>query len=207
MKNKYPFLVCVFWAFIAIVGCTGSHDTHNTHVPRPRGYFRIQLPDTAVQNVHTPWDMLLPVSTHTLISYPQDSTATDANSRWINIDYPMLNATVYCTYYATPQRHRLLEAIGNRYERIALNARGGKMPQVILLQDTLQGIAHQIFLSERNNVVPFQFLSTDSATFLFSGAAYFHGDMNPDSVAPAIDIVESDMLNMLQNLKLHGNHN
>ncbi|MDE6716050.1 MAG: hypothetical protein K2J74_06170 [Muribaculaceae bacterium] len=204
MKNKYLASVCVFWVLMAIVGCTGSHDTP---VPRPRGYFRIQLPDTGVQNVLTPWSMLLPVSTHTRISYPHDSVATDARSQWLNIDYPMLNATVYCTYHTNPQRTKLLDAISNRYERIALNARSGKMPQVILLQDTILGITHQVFFSERNNVVPFQFLSTDSATFLFSGAAYFHGNMNPDSIAPAIDIVEADLLNMLQNLKLHGNSN
>lgn len=204
MKNKFIFGVCVLWAIIAIAGCNGSHDTP---VPRPRGYFRIQLPDTGVQNVHTPWDMLLPLSTHTRVSYPNDSIAKDSDSKWLNIDYPALNATVYCTYVVAPSRSALLAALDNRAERIALNVRGGKMPQVVLLQDTLQGITHQVFFSEHHNVVPFQFLSTDSATFLFSGAVYFHSDMNPDSIAPAIDIVEADLLNMLQNLKLHGNNN
>lgn len=204
MRSKDYIPLLILTAIIIVAGCSPGNDAA---IPLPRGYFRIQLPDSSLQTITTPWQMEMLVNSDAKVTYPDVANPSGVDSNWINIHYPTLNATVYCTYYQTLGREKLLGVLKNRAERVMLNVREGTMPQMVLFQDTSNYVSHNVFFSGYHNVIPFQFISTDSATFVFSGAAYFHGYLNPDSISPAIDIIESDLLSMLQSIKFHGNNN
>lgn len=183
---------------MSVCGC--GH--HEDPVPRPRGYFRIEA-DTTTKEAETPWGMKLCVSREAELQIPND-TARASGSKFVNINYPRLNATVYCTMANTVERE-IRGMLENRMERVALNVRRGERPCVVQLEDTLKGITCNVFISPTDNVVPMQFISTDSVSFIFTGAVYFHGNINADSIAPSVEIVEADVLNMLQNLEPYGN--
>ena len=127
-----------------------------------------------------------------------DDASTPEGSHWINISYPRFGSTVYCTYVdvtpASLDRH-----LRNRYERIEKNVRGTM--RNVLFADSITGISSDVFFAAEGNVVPLQFISTDSATFVFSGAVFIPTAANADSVAPIIDNISDDVMYMLQNLK------
>ena len=127
-----------------------------------------------------------------------DDASTPEGSHWINISYPRFGSTVYCTYVdvtpASLDRH-----LRNRYERIEKNVRGTM--RNVLFADSITGISSDVFFFFYGNVVPLQFISTDSATFVFSGAVFIPTAANADSVAPIVDNISDDVMYMLQNLK------
>ena len=127
-----------------------------------------------------------------------DDASTPEGSHWINISYPRFGSTVYCTYVdvtpASLDRH-----LRNRYERIEKNVRGTM--RNVLFADSITGISSDVFFASEGNVVPLQFISTDSATFVFSGAVFIPTAANADSVAPIVDNISDDVMYMLQNLK------
>ena len=127
-----------------------------------------------------------------------DDASTPEGSHWINISYPRFGSTVYCTYVdvtpASLDRH-----LCNRYERIEKNVRGTM--RNVLFADSITGISSDVFFAAEGNVVPLQFITTDSATFVFSGAVFIPTAANADSVAPIVDNISDDVMYMLQNLK------
>lgn len=127
-----------------------------------------------------------------------DDASTPEGSHWINISYPRYGSTVYCTYVdvtpASLDRH-----LRNRYERIEKNVRGTM--RNVLFAGSITGISSDVFFAAEGNVVPLQFISTDSATFVFSGAVFIPTAANADSVAPIVDNISDDVMYMLQNLK------
>ena len=127
-----------------------------------------------------------------------DDASTPEGSHWINISYPRFGSTVYCTYVdvtpASLDRH-----LRNRYERIEKNVRGTM--RNVLFADSITGISSDVFFAAEGNVVPLQFISTDSATFVFSGAVFIPPAANAVSVAPIVDNISDDVMYMLQNLK------
>ena len=127
-----------------------------------------------------------------------DDASTPEGSHWINISYPRFGSTVYCTYVdvtpASLDRH-----VRNRYERIEKNVRGTM--RNVLFADSITGISGDVFFAAEGNVVPLQCISTDSATFVFSGAVFIPTAANADSVAPIVDNISDDVMYMLQNLK------
>ena len=127
-----------------------------------------------------------------------DDASTPEGSHWINISYPRFGSTVYCTYVdvtpASLDRH-----LRNRYERIEKNVRGTM--RNVLFADSITGISSDVFFAAEGNVVPLQFISTDSATFVFSGAVFIPTAANAASVAPIVDNISDDVMYMLQNLK------
>ena len=120
-----------------------------------------------------------------------DDASTPEGSHWINISYPRFGSTVYCTYVdvtpASLDRH-----LRNRYERIEKNVRGTM--RNVLFADSITGISSDVFFAAEGNVVPLQFLRTDSATFVFSGAVFIPTAANADSVAPIVDNNSDDVL-------------
>ena len=80
---------------IAVMGLSLS-SCEETHVPRPRGYFRIDLPEKAYTRYEgsCPVGMDIPVYSQVELFKEYDS----ADSCWFNLVFPRNNARIYCTY-------------------------------------------------------------------------------------------------------------
>lgn len=125
---------------------------------------------------------------------------TRKGNKWFNIAYPQYGAMVYCTIVPVT-KDNLNKEIKNRWQRIMLNANMGK-PSSVIFEDSINNISAEMFFSPETSITPVQFMATDSATFLFSGALNFQERIiNADSIRPIINYISEDIGYMLQNLK------
>lgn len=128
-----------------------------------------------------------------------EAAISEVNGLWADISYPAYGMTVNLT--VTPISVAGLEQVmENRTERMALNL-GGAQAQMMRF-DTQSGSSATMLVSRSAmGLTPIQFLATDSAEWVLSGfATTADAAVNPDSIRPALDSVEADVIELLRRL-------
>jgi hypothetical protein len=95
MKDK-TCVFSVFSFFIFFFSCSANYS------PKPRAYFYIDLPDPVYYSLQTDREETLAafpftfdVSAQTRFEFRKDL----ADTLWFNLNYPKLNAKIYCSYF------------------------------------------------------------------------------------------------------------
>ena len=169
---------------------------NGTSVPKPHGYFRIELPKQEYRLYESVCPMNLEVSTAAQIEVFRDRQSAD--SCWFNIYYPRYNARVHCTYISVG--NRLNNLIDDAYGFAAKHEMKATALRRTLVSDTLRhvhGILYDIEGDAASNV---QFFLTDSSQHFLRGALYFFNPPNPDSIAPVLQFVRGDIDHIAQTL-------
>ena len=83
------------WLYIWI-GVIAFTACGNVSSPRPYGYYRITVPDTAYMSLEGSYPYTFALSRNAVV---QPRTDVD-EPYWINIFYPSLDATIHCSYKA-----------------------------------------------------------------------------------------------------------
>jgi gliding motility-associated lipoprotein GldD len=169
----------------------------STSVPKPHGYFRIELPKQEYRLYESVCPMNLEVSTAAQIEVFRDRQSVD--SCWFNIYYPRYNARVHCTYISVG--NRLNDLIDDAYGFAAKHEMKATALRRMLVSDTLRhvhGILYDIEGDAASNV---QFFLTDSSHHFLRGALYFFNPPNPDSIAPVLQFVRGDINHIAQTLE------
>jgi len=176
--------------FFASAGC------RRTEVPKPMGYFRIDLEEP----VYVRLDSAMPYS----FEYPKSTVIESdvtpgAELYWINILYPRHNARVHLSYK---------EVEDNLYELLEDNIKLAYKHVV-----KADGIDEDIYVDEDKSLYvmlfdikgdaasPLQFLATDSARHFLRGSLYFYARPNRDSLAPVIDYIKTDVVHLIETLE------
>ncbi|MCL2074044.1 MAG: gliding motility lipoprotein GldD [Marinilabiliaceae bacterium] len=165
--------------------------------PRPRGYFRIELPEKEYFRLDSvmPYSILYPV-----YSFIETDISQNAEPFWINIEFPEFKATIHLTY-------KNLEN-NDIYELLEDNIK-------LTFNHTVKAdaIVERIFIDDENNVFgtvfeikgnaasPIQFFATDSVRHFLRGSLYFNTSPNRDSLAPVIDFINDDIVMMMENIR------
>ncbi len=176
-------------AGVMLAACGGLGDGP-VPVPRPRAYPRISLYPSAY-SPHEVCGLSLMVN---------DSARVSVRDNWIDISYPAYGISVSAT--VTPVTDATLgEVMRNRSERMALNA-GSAYGELTQFTSRSGFTAALLETSPGSGLTPLQFLATDSAGYVLSGAAIINGGgtVATDSLRPAIDALRADLVNMLQAL-------
>jgi gliding motility-associated lipoprotein GldD len=172
-------------------------------VPKPKGYFRIDLP----ARDYIKFDNSLPqLSNLPLIfeypSYGRISSEPNPHSGpgWFNIEIPSYNATIYLTYINIK---RNLDSLLEQNYRINIKNHITKADaineQIISIpENKVYGILYDL---KGNTATAVQFFVTDSVSHYFRGSLYFSSEPNPDSLAPVIDFFREDILHIIETLK------
>ncbi len=165
------------------------------HPPKPRGYFRIELP----QKQYSLTDTILPCSFE-LPQYARIKMANpkDVDSFFVNIELPRFRAKIYLSYkqihndlYQLLEDNRKL-AYEHTIKADAIQERLFNNPG----KDT-HGILFEI---KGNAASPLQFFVTDSITHFLRGSLYFNSTPNKDSLAPVIKYLEKDIIHLMETL-------
>lgn len=167
------------------------------YTPKPRGYFRIDLPDHAYQVFDTnfPYQFEYPIYARITAD-----TSTLTEPYWINIQYPAFNAQLHISF---KEIHQNLDA----YLMDAHKLVDKHIPKA-------NAITQQEFLNPENRVYgltfaikgteaasPYQFYLTDSLSRFVRGALYFHLVPNNDSLAPVIAFLKEDVDHMIASFR------
>ena len=163
----------------------------NNYTPRPYGYYRITTPDTAYT------EFLSPVYSFALSKNAVVQPRTDVSEPyWINLYYPALDATIYCSY--KPVQNNLRELTNDALEFVYRNA---SFATAIPEQDYAHpeaSVYGVLFDLEGNTASSCQFFVTDSTRHFFRASVYCNCPPNADSLAPVYNYLRTDIIKMVE---------
>ena len=171
-------------------------------IPKPYGYYRITVPDTAYvpfaeQYKSYPYSFALSRNA-------QVQPRTDVDEPyWINLYYPMLNATVHCSY--KPVRQNLRELTNDALEFVYRNASfANSIPEREYTHPEAQ-VYGVLFDLEGNTASSCQFFITDSTHHFFRASVYCNCAPNADSLAPVYTYLRQDVIKMVETFEWKRN--
>lgn len=164
--------------------------------PKPYGYYRITLPEHSYQVFDEPsYPYSFLYSRHAVIQ----PVRYENERYWINIVYPSLNAAIHCSY--KPVHGNLRQLTDDAWEFVFNHAvKASAIPEHAYANPEAHtyGVYCQLM---GNTASPMQFFLTDSTRHFFRGAVYFNCVPNQDSLAPVIDYMQEDVLNLIETLR------
>ena len=166
-------------------------------MPKPKGYPRINLPPHSYVTLPDEHPYTFQVSKYARIL--PDSFAP-SEPHWIFIDYPKNRANIQLTYKKVNNSPKLLkEYIDDSYKLAAKHQTHATaiQEQVIV---TPKGKTVTIFRLLGDVPSPYQFYTTDSVKHFLRGAIYFSAADKNDSLAPVIDYLKTDMMELVNTL-------
>ena len=179
---------------ILIVIATSCGDDY---VPKPSGYFRIDLPEKKYQN----FDTVFPFS----FEYPlyarivHDPQSPD-EPYWINVDFPKFRGRIHLTYREV--NNNLIKYLEDSRTMAMkhMSKSTGISEQVINNPDRkVYGLIYMI--SGSSAASTYQFYLTDSTRNFVRGALYFSVAPNNDSLSPVISFVQEDIRHMVETFR------
>lgn len=193
MMNKFLFCIVLFLIF---QGCG------EVPSPKPRGYFRIDLPkkeyistlDAATINKFLPVNFEYPVYGN--IDFVSDP---EMEPGWFNIDFPEHRAKIYFTYKEVD--NNLGDLMEQAYKMNVKNhvIKADAINEQ-LITDPGKDIYGILYSLKGSTATAVQFFVTDSTTNFFRGSLYFEAAPNQDSLAPVIDFFKKDIEHIIETL-------
>ena len=184
-------IVIIIFVTALFTGCKESYS------PKPRGYFRIDLPEKSYQKL----DTTLPYT----FEYPTYATITHdpyapQEKNWINVNFPSFKAVLHISY--EPVHNNLDKFLNDAHTLVSKH-----IPKADAIYDSLiyhpekriYGLAFKI--EGLGTASAYQFYVTDSVKNYLRGALYFNLKPNNDSLAPVIDFLEKDIDHMVNTMK------
>lgn len=191
MLKKTTNLFLIVFVLAAMLSCN-SHET-----PKPRGYFRIALPQHSYQKFDSTFPYTFEYPTYSTIS--KDPFSPD-QKYWININYPKYKATIHLSYKSVD--HNLMKYLEDARKMVVKHIPKANAINDSLIMDPsrrLYGLAYDI---EGNGVAsPYQFILTDSTQHFLRGSLYFRVVPNNDSLQPVIRFIKGDIRHLLGTLR------
>ena len=181
-------------ALLATASCSSAPD----FTPKPKGYNRIDLPPHAYQQLAPGHPYTFQYSRHAKIL--RDSSYL-AQPHWINVYYPQLHANVQITYADLRQSNKLTNKLLEDARKLTSKhqIKATAIEESVLKTPT--GMRVAVFELQGDVPSQYQFYTTDSSRHFFRGALYFRTATANDSLAPVIDYVKKDIVQLLNTLK------
>jgi gliding motility-associated lipoprotein GldD len=194
--SKLRILILLFGTF-SLIGC------REVPVPKPRGHFRIDLPQRQYVQFNEKSETRpdIPLS----FEYPAYGhlTFNDENGThpgWFNIEFPRYKAKIYLTYkHVNNDIDSLLSQSYDLNVKNHVSKAEAIDEQVINKSDNkVYGILYDL---KGNTASAVEFYVTDSTKNYLRGSLYFASAPNADSLEPVIDFFREDILHLVETLK------
>ncbi len=184
LKNRVVLLLSLF----IIVSCG------DPIVPKPMGYFRIDLPEHEYQlynKVGEPYSFEYP-------SYCTIEPDNDANAEphWINIHCAKFNCKIHVTY--RPMHNNVDEVLEDSRKLTYKHTVKADAIGESYYDNDERKVYASLYRIKGNAATPLQFSITDSVNNMFRGSLYFYCRPNADSLAPVISFVEEDVVHLIE---------
>ncbi len=197
MKRLLPLLTFVF----LFAACQ-----QQGHTPKPRGYFRIDLPERQYRlfdSAGYPYTFEYPVYANVVKDSLFFGEETE-NPWWINIEFPQFNGKIYMSYKVIGKKNALDELINDAFKLSYKHTYKAESieEEAFTTPNGVSGLYYQV---AGNAASAKQFFATDSSNHFLRGALYFYAQPNADSLAPVHRFVEEDIRHMVNTLKWRPN--
>jgi gliding motility-associated lipoprotein GldD len=187
LKFKY-LLLLILVSFLA--GC------RERSIPKPRGYFRIDLPPKEYRTYDTTCPFIFEYPVYGHISY---NVGKNSETCWFNLEFPHFKAIVHFSYKPVTKNLEVLLKESNDY------AYSHSIKADAITEQPWQNPEHKVFGIlydiKGNTASSIQFFLTDSTKNFLRGALYFSAEPNADSLAPVIQFFREDIIHMVETFK------
>lgn len=173
-----------------------SWSCSKTTIPRPYGYFRVDLPQHSYRMIDTlnlPYRFDLPVNVKLI------SRESKGDKYWIDLYYPKLNASIYCSY--KPVKGNLIDLLEDTRKIVykhSIRADGIGEKVFEHPEKNVHGILYDL---KGNTASSVQFILTDSTRNFFRAALYFNNVPNKDSIAPMSEYIREDIVHLMESFE------
>jgi gliding motility-associated lipoprotein GldD len=172
-------------------------------VPRPKGYFRIDLPKREyitfdnVKADHKELPLSFEYPTYGKLSYGDEASM---QSGWMNIEFPLYKAKIYLTYKDIHDNFAgLMEQNYKMNVKNHVSKADAIKEQVITNKENkVFGILYDL---KGNTATAVQFYVTDSVKHFLRGSLYFAAEPDADSLEPVINFFRGDIEHLIETLK------
>lgn len=186
-------LLIAFFVVFALISSCG-----NDYSPKPRGYFKIDLPAKKYQNFvsNCPFSFEFPVYASVL---PDKNK--EAKPCWMDVYYPQFNGRVHLSYQSfntKKQFDALVEDARTFAFKHTVKATAIDEAMISYPDKKVYGIYYSI---DGNTASSVQFFLTDSTSNYLRGALYFNEQPRLDSIQPVLNFIKKDIDHMIKTFK------
>ena len=184
---------------IILAICFLANSCEETYSPKPRGYFKISLPEKAYHEIDSdcPFTFKYPVNS---ILIPKES---NEQMCWYNIDFINLNATLYLSYKSVDNNIKdLLDESRSLAFKHTIKADAIDEELIIFPEKHVYGVIYNI---KGNAASATQFFLTDSVRHFLRGSLYFANSPNNDSILPVLNYLDSDIRYLIDSFEWKTN--
>jgi gliding motility-associated lipoprotein GldD len=186
-------------AVLFLSACGGSDD----YSPKPRGYFRIDLPEKEYRQYNSAYPFTFDYPVYAQME--DDSTlarTTLQNMRYnLNMQFKQLNAILHVSYQPITSKKifdQLIEDAHKLAFKHTVKATGIDEARIYYPDRKVYGLYYTI---DGNAASAVQFYLTDSVHHYLRGALYFNSAPQFDSIQPVLNFVKKDVDVMIKTLK------
>ena len=182
-KFIIPLTVMVL-AFVAF-----SCDRDTNYLPKPRGYFRIDLPEKAYTKVDTIERYSFECPVYAFVT-PDPYSPDEKN--WVNIEMPSFKGSIHLTH--KPVDGNLGEYLEDVHTMVVKHLqKANGMRDSLIVNDEHNVYGMFIEMDGKGVATPMQFYLTDSTKNFVRGALYFNFKPDNDSMQPVINFIRQDI--------------
>ena len=185
MKNKLSIL----FVALAIAFVANSCDDNDNYLPKPRGYFRIDLPEKSYTRVDTIEKYSFQYPEYAFIT-PDPYSPNEKN--WVNIELPQFKGSIHLTHKTVNGNlGEYLEDVHTMVKKHLQKANGVRDSLIFNEEHDVYGLF--IEMDGKGVATPMQFYLTDSTRNFVRGALYFNFKPDNDSMQPVINFIREDI--------------
>ncbi len=187
MRNLFAALILA--SVLLTAGC--GHPS----MPRPKGYFRIELPEKSYVSYDAPCSYSIEYPQYAVIN-TRPATATD--TCWMDIEFPSMKAKIHLTYFNINNNLASLTEL-SRDMAYKHTIRAEAIDEKLWADDSskVYGILYDL---KGNTASAVQFFVTDSTKHYLRGSLYFTAQPNEDSLMPVISFIREDIIHLIETL-------
>jgi len=168
------------------------------YYPKPRGYFRIDLPEknyTSFDSTSFPYSFQIPDYIEVRKDYENLN-----EPYWIDLYFKPFDATLHLSYKSVNKNLSIFTEDARTFvNKHIAKANAIKEKEYLNKINNVYGL---VFSIEGNDVAsPLQFYLTDSTNNYIRGALYFNFTPNNDSLEPVISFIKNDVFNLIETFK------
>ena len=176
---------------MAVTFTSCSEETN--YMPKPRGYFRIDLPEKAYQSVDTIQRYRFECPQYAFVT---NDPYSPEQKNWVNVEMPVFKGSIHLTHKNIDGNlGEYLEDVHTMLTKHIQKANGIRDSLIINNEHHVYGML--IEMDGKGVATPMQFYLTDSTRNFVRGALYFNFLPNNDSMQPVIDYIHEDINQMI----------
>ncbi len=175
--------------------------SEEVYSPKPKGYFRIDLPEKAYQPFiakYCPFTFQYPIYSKVEKKTQFFNDAPD-HPCWLNLDLPYFNGKLHLTYVDVNSPQKLETSINDAYKYSMKHVQKADfIDETTIITEHSNG---KLFDLGGNVASSIQFYVTDSSNHFLRGSLYFNESPNADSLRPVIDFIRSDITTLMKSVE------